>query len=105
MRVTKVTNPKPKFSRPEQRKLHEVFSNLRDELKANLAANNSPYDNNLGCGNCGDTGPFHSLLYRLEVEVGMRKVCGCNSLSKYLCPEHYQKQLKAWRKRRDKKVL
>lgn len=63
----------PKFTKREQAKLQVVFAALRDELRANQLRNNSPYDNDLGCGNCGDTGPVHGLLYRLEREVGLRK--------------------------------
>ena len=63
----------PKFTKREQAKLQVVFAALRDELRANQLRTNSPYDNDLGCGNCGDTGPFHGLLYRLEQEVGLRK--------------------------------
>jgi hypothetical protein len=63
----------PKFTKCEQAKLHLVFETLRQELRSNLNANDSPYDNDLGCGNCGDTEPFHDLLFRLEQEVGLRK--------------------------------
>lgn len=63
----------PKFTKREQAKLQVVFNSLRAELHANQARNTSPYDNDLGCGNCGDTGPFHKLLFRLEQEVGLRK--------------------------------
>jgi hypothetical protein len=63
----------PKFTKREQAKLAVVFQTLRDELQANQLRNNSCYDNDLGCGNCGDTGPFHNLLYRLEQAVGLRK--------------------------------
>lgn len=66
----------PKFTKREQAKLAVVFNSLRDELRANQLRNDSPYDNDLGCGNCGDTGPFHKLLFRLEVEVGIRKPNG-----------------------------
>ena len=63
----------PKFTKREQAKLQVVFQMLRDELRANQLRNDSCYDNDLGCGNCGDTGPFHVLLSRLEQEVGLRK--------------------------------
>jgi hypothetical protein len=66
-------NKTPKFTKREQAKLVLVFKSLREELRANLNANESSFDNDLGCGNCGDTGPFHSLLFRLEQEVGLRK--------------------------------
>jgi hypothetical protein len=62
----------PKFTKKEQAKLAVVFAGLRAELRNNQVANNSLYDNDLGCGNCGDTGPFHKLLYRLEQAVGLR---------------------------------
>jgi hypothetical protein len=62
----------PKFTKREQAKLAVVFESLRAELRNNLNANDSCYDNDLGCGNCGDTGPFHGLLYRLETELGMK---------------------------------
>lgn len=55
-----------KFTAREKRKIKAVFDTLRAKLSADLTANNSPYDNDLGCGNCGDTGPFHGLLYKLE---------------------------------------
>ena len=68
-----MTNTKPpKFTKREQQKLALVFQELRAELKANQARRDSPYDNDLGCGNCGDTGPFHGLLFRLEKRVGLR---------------------------------
>ena len=61
----------PKYTAQEKVKLHLVFEKLRAELNANLSPNG--YNNDLGCGNCGDTGPFHGLLFRLEQEVGLRK--------------------------------
>jgi hypothetical protein len=61
-----------KFTQREQLKIVQVLKLLRAELKANQLKNDSPYDNDLGCGNCGDTGPFHSLLFRLEQEIGVR---------------------------------
>ena len=61
----------PKFTKREQAKLVAVFEKLRKELAANLSPHG--YNNDLGCGNCGDTGPFHGLLFRLEQEVGLRK--------------------------------
>lgn len=66
-------NMTPKFTKREQKKLAVVFDMLRAELKTNLMRSHSPYDNDLGCGNCGDTGPFHHLLFRLEQEIGLRK--------------------------------
>jgi hypothetical protein len=60
----------PKFTEREQAKLAALFDRLRAELRANLSPNG--YNNTLGCGNCGDTGPFHKLLFRLEQEVGLR---------------------------------
>ena len=61
-----------KFTKREQAKLAVVFETLRAELRANQERNESQYDNSLGCGNCGDTGPHFSMLYRLEQEVGLR---------------------------------
>lgn len=58
-----------KFTKREQAKLKVVFDALRAELGANLSPHG--YNHNLGCGNCGDTGPFHCLLFRLETEVGL----------------------------------
>ena len=66
-------NKKSKFTKREQAKLAVVFESLRARLRANLEENDSPYDNELGCGNCGDTGPFHGTLYELEVLVGLRR--------------------------------
>jgi hypothetical protein len=60
------------FTKQEQKKLHDVFQKLRAELRHNQDVSRSPYDNSLGCGNCGDTGPFHRMLYRLELETGIR---------------------------------
>jgi len=69
-----IVKPKPlTFTKREQKKLALVFKKLRAELQADLIARGSRYDNTLGCGNCGDTGPFHGLLHRLEQEVGLRK--------------------------------
>jgi len=62
----------PKFMKREQAKLAVVFAALRAELRDNQVRNDSPYDYDLGCDNCGDTGPFHKLLYRLEQAVGLR---------------------------------
>ena len=63
----------PKFTKSEKKKLALVFEKLRNELRDNLNSNDSRYDNERGCVNCGDTGPFHNLLSRLEQEVGIRK--------------------------------
>ena len=65
---------KPKFTDAERAKLQVVFESLRKELQDDLAKTGSRYSNVDGCcGNCGDTGPHFSLLYRLELEVGLRK--------------------------------
>ena len=65
---------KPKFTKREQAKLLVVFESLRKELQDDLDKTGSHYSNVDGCcGNCGDTGPHFSLLYRLEQEVGLRK--------------------------------
>ena len=64
---------RPKFTKREQAKLRLVLDHLRARLAENLEQSGSRYDNDMGCGNCGDTGPFHNLLYRLEQEVGIRK--------------------------------
>jgi hypothetical protein len=61
----------PKFTKKEQAKLAVVFQSLRDELKANLSL--SGYNNDLGCGNCGDLSSFCSVLSRLEQAVGLTK--------------------------------
>lgn len=78
------------FTKREQKKLTAVFDKLRAELKAGLTPRG--YNNDLGCGNCGDTGPFHGLLYRLEQEVGVRKECGCVP-QKCRCYAHKQMDL------------
>lgn len=65
---------KPKFTNTERAKLAVVFESLRKELQDDLDKTGSPYSNVDGCcGNCGDTGPHDMLLYRLELEVGLRK--------------------------------
>lgn len=62
-----------KFTKSEQAKLAVVFKKLRAELDADLNKSGSRYSNVDGCcGNCGDTGPHFSMLYRLEQEVGLR---------------------------------
>lgn len=63
----------PKFTKREQAKLMTVFNKLRAKLNAEQNVSQSRYNNNFGCGTCGDTGPFHGLLFRLEQEVGLRK--------------------------------
>jgi hypothetical protein len=69
-----MTNKLPKFTKRERAKLTLVFNSLRARLEARQDASGSCYDNELGCGNCGDTGPFHGTLYELELLVGLRKV-------------------------------
>jgi hypothetical protein len=64
----------PKFTKKERAKLALVFNELRARLAANLSPNG--YNNDLGCGNCGDTGPFHGTLFELELLTGMRKLGG-----------------------------
>jgi len=66
----------PKFTKREQAKLKKVFDHLRLRLADNLKDSGSPYDNDLGCGNCGDTGPFHGTLYEIEMLVGLRDANG-----------------------------
>jgi hypothetical protein len=61
----------PKFTKREQEKIKFVFDVLRDRLATNLDRNNSDYDNDLVCGSCGDTGPFHGTLWQLENMFGM----------------------------------
>ena len=60
----------PKFTKRERAKLAVVFANLRADLRANLSP--SGFNNDLGCGNCGDTGPFYGTLYEIEKLVGLR---------------------------------
>ena len=65
---------KPQFTKREQAKLQVVFESLRKELQDDLDKTGSRYSHVDGCcGNCGDTGPHFMLLYRLELEVGLRK--------------------------------
>lgn len=63
----------PKFTKRERAKVAVVLETLRARLRANLDSNDSRYDNELGCGNCGDTGPFHGAMFEVEKLVGLRK--------------------------------
>ena len=63
---------RPKFTKREQAKLRLVLDHLRARLAENLEQSGSRYDNDMGCGNCGDTGPFYGTLYEIEKLVGLR---------------------------------
>lgn len=64
----------PKFTKREQAKVKLVLDHLRARLVATLVASGSRYDSSdLGCGNCGDTGPFHGAMFEVEKLVGLRK--------------------------------
>jgi hypothetical protein len=67
-----MTKKLPKFTKRERAKVKLVLESLRARLEESLKNSGSCYDNDLGCGNCGDTGPFHGTLTEVEVLVGLR---------------------------------
>lgn len=62
----------PKFTKRERAKVKAVLDHLRAQLDAKLMNSGSPYDNDLGCGNCGDTGPFFKTLRAVGNLVGLK---------------------------------
>lgn len=67
------TSKPPKFTKREKAKVEAVLQTLEAQLAAELEKSGSRYSNTHGCGNCGDTGPFHGTLYDLRVLFGLKK--------------------------------
>ena len=58
-----------KLTSAQKNALLAVFEAERKKLETRTDV----YDNTLGCPNCGDVGGSYSLLYRLELALGLRK--------------------------------
>ena len=63
---------KLKFTASEKKKIAAVIDNIESEFAATRIHAISPYDNEYGCGNCGDLGPFYKTLNRVRKAVGIK---------------------------------
>ncbi len=59
------------FSSREKAKIARVFRMLEARLNRRLKRYDTRYDNEMGCGNCGDTGPVYKTLSSLSRAFGI----------------------------------
>lgn len=64
----------PSFSKGEKKKIRRVLDLHRLRIRETMNTSTSPYNNELGCGNCGDLGPTYKTLHALEVLFKLSKV-------------------------------
>ena len=64
---------KPSFTSGEKKKIKRVIDLFRQQVRDIMESNDGPYNNDVGCGNCGDLGPTFKTIHALEVLFGLAK--------------------------------